>query len=122
MGGGRTYFVFISGLTKPLIKSYFLFISGLTKPQLYKQSSSTKDINRIKDQLNQNLNSVELSGCQDVHIICGVLKWYLRELPNPVIAMENYTDFIKAISKYTSPGGPTCIKNTVCLYFMWVLK
>ncbi|XP_072022197.1 phosphatidylinositol 3-kinase regulatory subunit alpha-like [Amphiura filiformis] len=72
--------------------------TGLTKPQLYKQSSSTNDINHIKDQLNQHVDSVDLSSCQDVHIICGVLKWYLRELPNPVIAVENYTDFIQAIA------------------------
>ena len=35
----------------------------------------------------------------DVHCIAGLLKRYLRELPNPVIPVEYYDQFIKAVSK-----------------------
>ena len=73
----------------------------MAKPGLYKSSSSTKDINRIKDQFNESIESVDLFTYTDVHIICGALKRYLRELPNPVIAIENYAEFITAIGKYT---------------------
>jgi hypothetical protein len=44
----------------------------------------------------------------DVHCIAGVLKKYLRELPNPLIPVEMYNRFIEAASKYC-----TCLVKTV---------
>jgi hypothetical protein len=35
----------------------------------------------------------------NVHCVAGVLKKYLRELPNPVIPVEMYSYFIDAASK-----------------------
>ena len=37
----------------------------------------------------------------DVHCIAGVLKKYLRELPNPLIPVEMYNQFIEASSEWT---------------------
>lgn len=65
---------------------------------LYRTSASTIPVNEIKDQFNENPEQVDLSKCTDVHIITGVLKRYLRELPNPVISMEMYDEFLAAIS------------------------
>ena len=88
----------------------FIVFTGLRKPLLYKQSSSTKDINFFKDQLNDNPDVVDLNSCSDVHIICGVLKRYLRELPNPVIARENYSDFLQAIGRWFIREGGSVLK------------
>lgn len=35
----------------------------------------------------------------NVHCVAGVLKKYLRELPNPVIPVEMYQPFIQAASE-----------------------
>ena len=37
---------------------------------------------------------------EDINIIAGALKLYLRMLPLPVITFETYNKFIDAISKY----------------------
>ncbi|PIK62608.1 putative phosphatidylinositol 3-kinase regulatory subunit gamma [Apostichopus japonicus] len=65
---------------------------------LYRTSASTIPVNEIKEQFNENPDKVDLSKCSDVHIITGVLKRYLRELPNPVISLEMYDEFLAAIS------------------------
>lgn len=38
----------------------------------------------------------------NVHCVAGALKKYLRELPNPVIPVEMYSQFIDAASKFSS--------------------
>lgn len=38
----------------------------------------------------------------NVHCVAGVLKKYLRELPNPVIPVEMYQPFIQAASEWPS--------------------
>ena len=35
----------------------------------------------------------------DVHVIAGALKWYFRELPEPLIPAWSFDRFIEAISK-----------------------
>lgn len=65
---------------------------------LYRTSASTIPVNEIKEQFNENPHKVDLSKCTDVHIVTGVLKRYLRELPNPVISLEMYDEFLAAIS------------------------
>jgi hypothetical protein len=35
----------------------------------------------------------------DINVVSGALKLYLRELLNPVIPLESYTDFMEAGSE-----------------------
>lgn len=73
---------------------------------LYRTSASTIPVNEIKEQFNENPHKVDLSKCTDVHIVTGVLKRYLRELPNPVISLEMYDEFLAAISKSAFSSYP----------------
>ncbi|XP_033127311.1 phosphatidylinositol 3-kinase regulatory subunit alpha-like [Anneissia japonica] len=71
---------------------------GLTAEGLYRTSSPTGTVNQVKKQFNSSPSSVDLDSVQDIHCIAGVLKRYLRELPNPVISHDLYADFIQANS------------------------
>lgn len=35
----------------------------------------------------------------DIHVIAGALKWYFRELPEPVIPAASFDEFVNGISK-----------------------
>ena len=35
----------------------------------------------------------------DIHVIAGALKWYFRELPEPVIPSTSFDEFVNGISK-----------------------
>ncbi|XP_071952094.1 phosphatidylinositol 3-kinase regulatory subunit alpha-like [Antedon mediterranea] len=71
---------------------------GLNSEGLYRTSSATLTVNQVKKQFNKNPNTVDLDNVHDIHCIAGVLKRYLRELPNPVISHDLYSDFIEANS------------------------
>lgn len=69
---------------------------GVGERGLYRVSSSTMAVNDIKRSFNDNPDAVDLSLYTDVHCITGVLKRYLRELPNPVIPIEMYDGLLAA--------------------------
>ncbi|XP_063962656.1 phosphatidylinositol 3-kinase regulatory subunit alpha-like [Lytechinus pictus] len=69
---------------------------GVGERGLYRVSSSTSAVNDIKRSFNENPDAVDLSRYTDVHCITGVLKRYLRELPNPVIPIEMYDSLLTA--------------------------
>lgn len=64
---------------------------------VYRISSSTQAIQELKSLLNsaEDIQTLNL-GNFDLNCIAGALKKYLRELPNPVIPVESYNQFIKA--------------------------
>lgn len=38
----------------------------------------------------------------DIHSVTGVLKLYFRELPEPLFTEDSYTNFVDALSEYSS--------------------
>ncbi|XP_070196149.1 phosphatidylinositol 3-kinase regulatory subunit alpha-like [Littorina saxatilis] len=68
---------------------------------IYRISAKTEDINEIKEAFNMGEQEKVNLSTYDVHCIAGVLKKYLRELPNPLIPVEMYNQFIEA-SKVSS--------------------
>ncbi|XP_038048605.1 phosphatidylinositol 3-kinase regulatory subunit alpha-like isoform X2 [Patiria miniata] len=69
---------------------------GLELQGLYRLPCSMAEINEVKNQFVANPEAVDLSRVTNVHCITGVLKRYLRELPNPVIEFEMYDTFMSA--------------------------
>ncbi|XP_076462015.1 phosphatidylinositol 3-kinase regulatory subunit gamma-like [Babylonia areolata] len=68
---------------------------------IYRISARTEEISEIKEAFNTGEQEKVNLGTYDVHCIAGVLKKYLRELPNPVIPVEMYYQFVDA-SKQSS--------------------
>ncbi|XP_041359629.1 phosphatidylinositol 3-kinase regulatory subunit alpha-like [Gigantopelta aegis] len=63
---------------------------------VYRISAKTEDINAIKAAFSMGDPSQLNLSSYGVHSVAGVLKKYLRELPNPVIPVEFYSQFIEA--------------------------
>lgn len=50
---------------------------------------------------------------QDVHVVAGVLKAYLRDLPEPLLTYKLYENFIDAATKQTEQQRKNTILNTI---------
>ena len=63
---------------------------GLHIEGLYRISGNFDDIQMIKDKLESDWTNAEktLQDCDDVHVIAGILKLYLRILPIPLISFD----------------------------------
>ncbi|KAK3607153.1 hypothetical protein CHS0354_005281 [Potamilus streckersoni] len=71
---------------------------------VYRISAKTEEVNEIKSIFNRNDPSQINLESFNVHCVAGVLKKYLRELPNPVIPVEMYSQFITVASNKDNPG------------------
>ncbi len=53
-------------------------------------------MNRLRDAFafNPTVNLSDEQTWDDIHVICGLLKMYIRELPDPVLTNAAYSSFI----------------------------
>jgi len=79
----------------------YLKKNGLMEPGLFRVSGNTDLMQLIKEQYS-NSEEVKLT---DVHDAAGVLKQYLRKLPEPLIPFSHYGEFIRVGT--LSPKDPT---------------
>jgi hypothetical protein len=63
-------------------------------------SGSSSLVEYYRDQFDQGVD-VNVMLCKDVHAVAGLLKLYLRELPEPLFPYEFYTDVLETHSKDT---------------------
>jgi len=63
---------------------------------LFRLSGSAMLINDLKSQVDKG-NQADLSQVNDPHAVAGLLKMYLRELPEPLCTFEFYNTFIEKI-------------------------
>jgi hypothetical protein len=77
----------------------FLQSKGLENLQgVFRLCGSKTDIENLRDQANQDIMQFAIPEEQEPHSVAGVLKQYLRELPDPLVPFELYGDFISAAS------------------------
>ncbi|XP_071799761.1 phosphatidylinositol 3-kinase regulatory subunit alpha-like isoform X2 [Asterias amurensis] len=86
---------------------------GLEIQGLYRLPCTMLEINELKSRFAQKLDSVDLNGISNVHCITGLVKHYLRMLPNPVIEYEMYNDFMCANAIYDEPKRLTKLLECV---------
>lgn len=69
---------------------------------IYRISGENRVINDLKESLNRGGDPATLLATTDVHNVTGLLKFFLRELPEPLIPFDLYDPFIAAnlISDY----------------------
>nr|QCW06539.1 phosphatidylinositol 3-kinase regulatory subunit alpha-like protein [Pinctada imbricata] len=64
---------------------------------VYRIYAKSEEVNEIKSEFNLVSDPAQVNLAQfNVHGVAGAMKKYLRELPNPLIPVEMYDDFIKA--------------------------
>ncbi|KAM0793470.1 hypothetical protein ACM66B_000912 [Microbotryomycetes sp. NB124-2] len=71
---------------------------GLSEVGIYRISGEAKVIQDMRDGIDRGLEPGVLFATTDVHNVTGLLKLFLRELPEPVIPFELYLEFIASNS------------------------
>ncbi len=69
---------------------------GLDMDGIYRISGNLVEIQKLKHQVQHGKQNFKDF---DIHVLCGALKTYLRELDEPLIPDELYQGFIDSISK-----------------------
>lgn len=114
---------------------YEIDTRGLTSRGIYRVSSIKSKVDRLCNYYDQNISSlVDLSSFHP-NIIANALKMFLRQLPEPLLTHQLYTDFIDVAKKYpkskqsneSSPTKPqqqqqTLINDTTSHYMTTTQK
>uniref|UniRef100_A0A8C3L9Z8 Myosin IXB n=1 Tax=Chrysolophus pictus TaxID=9089 RepID=A0A8C3L9Z8_CHRPC len=69
---------------------------GLYTEGIYRKSGSANRMKELKQLLQADPNSVKLEN-YPIHTITGILKQWLRELPDPLMTSAQYGDFLRAV-------------------------
>jgi len=80
---------------------------GLTVEGIFRVSGSLQRIKELQDMYDKG-TPVDLSKEPDIHAIAGLLKRYLRELPEPIIPFSMYNDLIAAATDEKTPIDVKC--------------
>lgn len=87
---------------------------GLNEEGLLRVGCAGTKLKRLKNAIDAQYVNPPLSAeYQDIHVIGGLLKLYLRELPEPLLTYKLYTDFIQAAQKPTEGERKSAILNAV---------
>ncbi|XP_029932960.1 SH3 domain-binding protein 1 [Myripristis murdjan] len=74
---------------------HMLLRTGMREEGLFRLAAAASVVKRLKSCLDRG--AVDHSEfCMDPHAVAGALKCYLRELPEPLMTFELYTDWFKA--------------------------
>ncbi|KAK4057577.1 rho GTPase-activating protein [Microbotryomycetes sp. JL221] len=71
---------------------------GLSEVGIYRISGENRVIQELRDSIDRGIDPAPMFATTDVHNVTGLLKLYLRELPEPVIPFELYSEFISSNS------------------------
>ncbi|XP_068633365.1 rac GTPase-activating protein 1 [Battus philenor] len=68
---------------------------GLIERGLYRISAVDKEVKRLKERFLRGCGSPQLSG-EDIHVLCGCIKDFLRSLREPLVSAALWADFMAA--------------------------
>ncbi|NXF08168.1 MYO9B protein, partial [Smithornis capensis] len=74
----------------------YVEMHGLYTEGIYRKSGSANRMKELKQLLQADPNSVKLEN-YPIHTITGILKQWLRELPDPLMTSAQYNDFLRAV-------------------------
>lgn len=72
-----------------------LLLYHMNEEGLFRISGSSSKIKKLKNAFDAGIVNIE-EYYRDAHTIAGVLKCYLRELPEPLLTFELYEEWINA--------------------------
>ncbi|KAJ2156656.1 hypothetical protein GGF46_005041 [Coemansia sp. RSA 552] len=75
-------------------------LRGLEEIGIYRVSGAAADVSRLRNMFNADPDAVNLAtgGFHDINVVSGVMKQFLRELPEPLMTFSLYDGFINAAS------------------------
>ncbi|XP_032824761.2 unconventional myosin-IXb-like isoform X2 [Petromyzon marinus] len=85
---------------------------GLYCEGVYRKSGSANRARRLRSELEADVNGASLEGYQ-VHVVTGVLKQWLRELPEPLFTYEYYHDFLRAVELPDKREQVRCVYSVI---------
>ncbi|XP_048474819.1 rac GTPase-activating protein 1-like [Rhincodon typus] len=69
---------------------------GLSETGLYRISGCDRTVKELKEKFLKGKNMPLLSKVDDIHVICGLLKDFLRNLKEPLVTFKLYSAFVSA--------------------------
>ncbi|XP_075467349.1 unconventional myosin-IXb isoform X3 [Ascaphus truei] len=74
----------------------YLEMYGLYTEGIYRKSGAANRMRELKQSLENDPSSVKLDN-YPIHAITGILKQWLRELPEPLMTFAQYNEFLRAV-------------------------
>ncbi|KAL0883417.1 hypothetical protein ABMA27_016801 [Loxostege sticticalis] len=78
---------------------------GLSERGIYRISAVDKDVKRLKERFLRGCGSPQLAN-EDIHVLCGCIKDFLRSLREPLVSNALWSDFMDA-AKLSEPSDAT---------------
>lgn len=92
----------------------YLMERGLTEEGLLRVGCAGSKLRRLRSAIDAKMfHDVLPIEYQDVHVMAGLLKSYLRDLPEPLLTYRKYKDFVEAANKPTEKQRKTGILKTI---------
>ncbi|KAJ2490641.1 hypothetical protein IWW37_003015 [Coemansia sp. RSA 2050] len=75
-------------------------LRGLEEVGIYRVSGAAADVSRLRQLFNADPDAIDLSSDEfyDINVVSGVMKQFLRELPEPLMTYNLYEGYINAAS------------------------
>jgi hypothetical protein len=70
----------------------YLEEKGLEEEGIFRHSAALPELNALRQKVEEG--NLDFSNVEDPHLISGLLKAYLRELPEPLMTYDLYTEFV----------------------------
>jgi ferritin len=109
---------FENGIPK-IIEKLILYVENecLETGGLFRIPGHLRSMNRMKDLINKGEDKVEkiLEICESSkhHSICGLLKWFIKELPEPIIPDKEIVNYINIMKESSESKRLEDIKNKI---------
>ncbi|XP_030846039.1 rac GTPase-activating protein 1-like isoform X2 [Strongylocentrotus purpuratus] len=85
---------------------------GLTEEGIYRISGSEREVKELRERLILK-NDPHLEKVRDIHCVCGALKDFFRNLPEPLVTFELHLAFMKAAELYDIDDSTTAMYQAV---------
>ncbi|KAM9715887.1 rac GTPase-activating protein 1 isoform 2-T2 [Menidia menidia] len=85
---------------------------GLQERGLYRIPGGERPVKELRERFLLGKPSVVLSKVQDIHVVCGVLKDFLRRLREPLITFRLHRTFMEA-AELTEDGGAAILDRAI---------
>lgn len=69
---------------------------GLTEKGIYRVPGSEREIKDLRDKFHRGKGGPNLSQVNDINVVCGCLKDFLRSLKEPLVSQRLWPDFVRA--------------------------